>query len=117
MNVAIIGSRTFTDYNYLESKLYPVKDRITCIISGGAKGADKLSEMFANKYNIPIRIFKPDYDKYPPKIAPIMRNTTIIEKCNIVIAFWDGKSRGTLDAINKAKKLNKKIKIYEIENS
>ena len=110
MKVAIIGSRTFLDYNFLEETLLKVKDRITEIVSGGAKGADSLAEKFANKYNIPTKIFLPDWDTYK-KAAGFIRNTQIIEYCDVVVAFWDGKSRGTMDSVKKAEKLGKKVKI------
>lgn len=108
MNVAIIGSRTFNNYNLLVETLDDVE--IDCIISGGAKGADTLAEQYAKEFSLPIKIFKAEWAKYG-KSAGMIRNTTIIENSNIIYAFWDGKSKGTLDSINKAKKLNKNLNI------
>ena len=80
------------------------------VVSGGAKGADSLGEEYANANNIPTKIFLPDWDKYG-KSAGMLRNSDIINEAEIVVAFWDGESKGCKDAIAKANKLNKKVLI------
>jgi len=115
-NLAIIGSRNFNNYTYAKKEILNIiknnKIPITKIISGGASGADKIAEIFASNFNIPIEVIVPNWDK--GKQAGVVRNTDIINKSDYVIAFWDGKSKGTLDSINKAKKLNKKLFIIKI---
>lgn len=115
-NLAIIGSRSFNNYTYAKKEILNIiqdnKIPITKIISGGASGADKIAEIFASKFNIPIEVLVADWSK--GKQAGVVRNTDIIKKSDYVIAFWDGISKGTLDSINKAKKLNKKLFIVKI---
>lgn len=115
-NLAIIGSRSFNNYTYAKKEILNIiqdnKIPITKIISGGASGADKIAEIFASKFNIPIEVLIADWSK--GKQAGVVRNTDIIKKSDYVIAFWDGISKGTLDSINKAKKLNKKLFIVNI---
>jgi len=103
MKTAIIGSRN------LKVKLakYLPKD-ISLIVSGGARGIDTLAEDYADRNKIPKLIFLPDYEKYG-KIAPLIRNKAIVDNANIVIAFWDGISRGTKFTIDYAKKQGKKV--------
>ncbi len=112
--VAIVGSRTFNNYSFLKRKIEETTRDIIIeqIISGGAKGADKLAEQFAKENNIPIKILKPDWKK--GKWAGFERNTNIINQSDIVFAFYNGTSKGTLDSIKKAEKLNKKLYIFEI---
>jgi hypothetical protein len=104
MKVAVIGGRKFDDYERLKKVLNQFN--ITRIISGGANGADKLSERYATEKNIQTEIYLPDWDLFGKK-AGFLRNTTIIENSEVVVAFWDGKSRGTRDSIGKANKLKK----------
>lgn len=104
MKVGIIGSRTFNDYDLMVESLKGLK--ITTIVSGGACGADKLAEQYAKEKNIPTKIFLPDWDKHG-KSAGFLRNTDIVNESEIIIAFWDGSSKGTADSIKKAKELNK----------
>ncbi len=114
--LAIIGSRSFNNYSYAKSEILKIIQRnkiaITKIISGGASGADKIAEIFASKFNIPIEVIVPDWESN--KNAGVIRNTDIIKKSDYVIAFWDGKSKGTLDSINKAKRFNKKLFIINV---
>lgn len=108
MKVAVIGSRSFKDYTEVQRVLSGLT--ITEIISGGAVGADTLGEKYAKDNGIPTKIFLPDWKKYP-KTAGFIRNTDIVENADIVVAFWDNESKGTLDSIKKAEKLGKKVLI------
>ena len=107
MKVAIIGSRSLINVEI--SKYIP--ENVTEIISGGAIGIDTLAEEVADKRRISKSIIRPEYDKYGKK-APLIRNKEIVNRAELVIAFWDGKSRGTKFTIDYAKKLNKEVKIY-----
>ena len=106
MKLAIVGGRNFNDYGKLaltiHNHFYLVQ--ITEIISGGAKGADSLAKKYARQYlNIKYREFPAEWDKYG-KRAGYLRNQTIVDNCDMVLAFWNGVSKGTQDTIEKAKK-------------
>jgi hypothetical protein len=111
--VAVIGSRTFQDYSLLKATLDQIPG-IQLIVSGGAKGADSLAEQYARENGIETPIFKPDWRKHG-KIAGFLRNTTIVENSDMVVAFWDGVSNGTKNSIQTAGRLNK-ITIIKIFN-
>lgn len=112
MIIGVIGSRTFIDYDLMVDTLKHIK--ITKIVSGGAVGADSLAERYAKEHNIPTQIFLPDWEKNG-KSAGFKRNTDIVNESDMIVAFWDGTSKGTLDSIKKAEKLNKKILIINIK--
>ena len=109
MKIAVIGSRSFADYELLKKTLNEITG-ITKVISGGAKGADSLAEQWAKEYQIETVIYKPDWAKYG-RGAGVVRNRLIIEDCDLCIAFWDGESKGTKSSIDHCKKLNKKLTI------
>lgn len=109
MKVAVIGSRTFTDKKLLEEELD--KLNIELLISGGAQGADTLAENYARERNISVLIFKPDYQRHG-KGAPLVRNKEIVNHAEIIVAFWDKKSRGTKFTVDYAK--NKQLPVIQV---
>ena len=113
MKIIIAGLRNFTDYNLLKTTINNLLDKsnitITEVVSGGANGVDKLGEQYATEYNIPIRRFNADWNKYGNAAGPI-RNKQMAEYADRLIAFWDNKSRGTGSMIKLAK--NNKLKVY-----
>ena len=113
MKLAIIGSRSFSDYKLLCKELAPYKLRITKVISGGAKGADLLGERWAQENNIETLIFLADWSK--GKGAGFARNFDIIKNADCVIAFWDGLSNGTKHSISLCEKYDKPYKIIDIK--
>lgn len=107
MKVAVIGSRGLTVKNLGR---YLPKD-ITEIVSGGARGIDTCAKEYAVANNIKLTEFLPEYEKYG-RSAPLKRNLQIIDYADEVLAFWDGKSRGTKYVIDNCKKKNKNVRIF-----
>ncbi len=105
MKVAIIGSRSITNIDL--SKYLSDTDEI---VSGGAKGVDKIAAAYAKGNGNKLVEFFPEYEKYG-RAAPIVRNKKIVEYSNKIIAFWDGKSKGTYSVIKYAQKIGKPCEI------
>jgi predicted Rossmann fold nucleotide-binding protein DprA/Smf involved in DNA uptake len=108
--VAVVGSRTFTNYELVKETLGKLE--IKKIVSGGAQGADKLGEQYAKENKIETLILLPEWKKYG-RAAGFIRNEDIVKNCDKVVAFWDGISKGTLNSIQIAKKLNKEVIIVK----
>lgn len=106
MRVAVIGSRNLT---VKDLGVYLPED-VTEIVSGGAKGIDSCAREYALAHGIKLTEFLPEYSRYG-RSAPIKRNITIIENADLVLAFWDGSSRGTKFVIDECKKRNIPVKI------
>ncbi|MFW6236373.1 MAG: DUF2493 domain-containing protein, partial [Desulfovibrionales bacterium] len=102
MKIAIIGSRSFNDFEFLSKTLRSTQD-IELVISGGARGTDSLAERWAKENDIPTLIFTPDWKRFG-RSAGVIRNKDIIDNCDVVYAFWDGQSKGTKSSIEYAKK-------------
>lgn len=112
MKVAVVGSRSFRSYSIVKEVLDHLEQEknkdISLIISGGAVGADTLGARYAKERNIPTQIFLPLWDVYG-KSAGYKRNVQIVSAAEIVVAFWDGSSRGTLHSINLAREQGKEL--------
>jgi hypothetical protein len=103
IKVIIAGGRDFDDYH----RLCKVCDEILKkysnieIVSGAYKGADLLGEKYAAERNYFIKQFPADWRRYG-KSAGQKRNTVMANYADILIAFWDGKSKGTKNMIDLA---------------
>lgn len=122
MKVIIAGSRTITDYQFVGNIVLDIiykewglnSSNIKEIISGHARGVDKLGEKLAKKMNKKLKIFKANWWKYGKK-AGYLRNVEMANYADGLIAIWDGKSRGTKMMIDIAKKKGLKVFVYEIK--
>ena len=105
MKVAVVGSRSIfaTDIGMYISD----GDEI---VSGGAVGVDSCAAEYAKKNGLKLTVFLPQYERYG-RAAPIERNKKIVDYADKIIAFWDGKSKGTLSVIKYAEKTGKLCEI------
>ena len=111
MRVAVVGGRTFNNYELLKATLDSYS--ITCIISGGATGADTLAATYCKEHNecfeeddparIELVVHLPQWDVYG-KSAGAVRNQLIVNDAETMVAFWDGSSKGTKISIDMAKR-------------
>ena len=107
MKVAVIGSRNIEVKDvgvYLPSN-------VTELISGGARGVDTSVCRYAAAVGVPLIEILPDYARYG-RSAPLRRNEEIVTRAELVIALWDGASRGTAHVIGLCRRLGKPIKVY-----
>ena len=110
MKVAVIGSRSLMISNLQDY----LPEETSALISGGAKGVDGCARVYAVANNIPLIEFLPEYNKYG-RAAPLHRNKQIIDHADLILAFWDGQSRGTKFSITYCQKLNKPLRIIQIQ--
>lgn len=105
MKVIIAGGRDFNNsilVNYTIGQFYELNGIYpTEIVCGMAKGADMEGYSWAKKFNIPIKEFPADWNLYG-KSAGYKRNKQMAEYADYLIAFWDGKSKGTKHMIDLA---------------
>ncbi len=84
----------------------------TEIISGNAKGVDRIGEKFAEKHAIPLKIFKPNWGL--GRGAGFINNKAMGEYGDALIAIYDGKSAGTKQMIDLMRKKGKIVYVYTI---
>lgn len=109
MIVAIVGSRTITDFP-LGEILERIPGNCSGIVSGGAVGVDQFARAIADILDVPLTEFYPDYARFGRR-APLLRNDRIADFCDFLIAIWDYQSNGTRYTLLSANKLGKKIDI------
>lgn len=108
MKTIIAGSRTINDLALVRQAVLESCFEITEVISGGARGVDRLAIIFAQENNIPCHIMRADWDKYG-KSAGFRRNGEMANYADALVAIWDCQSRGTFHMINVAKERGLKV--------
>lgn len=84
---------------------------ITEVVHGGATGVDTAAGAAAASLTTPwpVKVFNADWTKHGRAAGPI-RNAEMARYADRLIAVWDGKSRGTKNMIDTAKKY--KLEVY-----
>ena len=112
----VCGSRNLDCINFNETLLPIIRERgVTCVITGGAVGADIQCERWCQYNNINTHTLKPDYVKYGGR-APLIRDDEMVSKCDLCVGFWDGESHGTKYTIDKAFAAGKLIGVFLYPN-
>lgn len=116
MKVIIAGGRDFNNYEMVKETMKELNIIVTEIVCGGARGADTLGYGWAKENNIPVKMFPAEWDIYGNS-AGMIRNHEMGDYADYLVAFWDGKSRGTADMINYMQQLGKhgKVVMYQKE--
>lgn len=117
IRIIVAGSRNFDNYDLLSSELTKyIASYEVVIVSGTAKGADRLGERFATDNGFEIRRFPADWNKYG-KSAGVIRNREMADYASkgngILFAFWDGKSKGTEHMITIANKCDLEVHVVK----
>ncbi len=118
LKVVIGGCRDFYDYEFFKVKvdayLETVKDKEITILSGHCTGVDQMAERYAKERHIKLFVFSAEWNLYGRSAGPI-RNEKMVQQADAVIAFWDGKSRGTKSLISLATKHDRTLEVVPIQ--
>ena len=107
--LVIAGGREFANYQLVEEAYRLSGFAPTEIVSGGARGVDKLGERLARSLHLPIKLFKADWTRHGLKAGPI-RNKAMAEYGHGLLLIWDGNSTGSWSMLSHS--FRNKLKIY-----
>jgi len=113
MRVVIAGGRDFSNVALMAnalSDLFQKHQHPSVVVSGRAAGADSLGEMWANENGVPVKPFPANWKEHG-KGAGFIRNKQMAEYADVLVAFWDGKSRGTKHMIETMQAMQKPVHI------
>lgn len=129
--IIIAGGRDFDDYELLRKSVNHVITKLLkydvvfspydiVIVSGCAKGADLLAERFANEYRHRLALFPADWERYGTSAGPIrnaeMAKYAVSDDCyGVLVAFWDGESKGTKNMIDTARKRGLEVNVVSYD--
>ena len=107
MKIVIIGSKGMSVPD-LEQYL---PSQTTEIVTGGADGVDASAKEYAEAHEIKLTEFLPDHEQYGED-AVIQRNLAMIRYAEMVLAFWNGESRGTKELIDQCNEMEIPIRVF-----
>ena len=116
LKVIVAGGRDFTDYAHLSTVIFDYAESVgeevaVSIVSGMARGADKLAVDFAKQEGVKLYDFPAKWDLYG-KRAGFIRNDAMSVFADELIVFWDGLSKGTRNMIQTMERLNKPVHLH-----
>ena len=123
MRVIIAGGRDFTNVNVMAETLNNLQDvdhaieieKLT-LICGMARGADLTAYKLFREVGLPVEMYPANWDEHG-KQAGFIRNTQMADVADMLIAFWDGESRGTAHMIDTARKRNLNVLVFNYEGN
>jgi hypothetical protein len=113
--VAVVGSREFTDLGRVRRFVASLPAGIV-VLSGGAPGVDRCANDTARDCGKGWLEYFANWDRDGLYYAGRIRNQRVAERCDRMVAFWDGWSTGTQDAFTRALELGKHVVLYRLRS-
>ena len=112
MRVVVCGSRSWRDWSAMEAALRRLP-RGSQVVHGDARGADRMAGSVAERLGHYVARMPAEWERYG-KSAGMRRNEQMLTcvKPDLVIAFWDGSSRGTRNMIERARRAGVRVRVY-----
>jgi len=112
VRVAIVGSRDYAHLGAVIRYVWALPGDAV-VVSGGARGVDRVAAQTARARGLETEVYPADWTQ--GRGAGLARNSAIVRRCDRLVAFWDGTSRGTADAIRKARLAGKPVEVITEE--
>lgn len=130
--VIVAGGRDFTNQDVCDrvlNKAFSKMDRLIEVVCGEAKGADTCGKVWAQKNNKgiksfpanwkdietePVLIRSNEYGQYNA-LAGMVRNHKMGDYAEALVAFWDGRSKGTKDMIEYSREIGLRVLVFDYE--
>ena len=111
MRVAIVGSRHFTDLSRVGEYVKALPPR-AAIITGSASGVDASATKAAREKGIPVQVVPASFDELADTSKAAARNQRLVDSCDVLVAFWDGSSKGTRTTVERALDSGKEVHVF-----
>jgi len=111
LRIAIVGSRHFAEparvIEYVRS--LPPK---ASIITGSASGVDAAATKAAREKGIPVQVMPASFEELADAGRSAARNQRLVDACDVLVAFWDGSSKGTRATVERALDSGKEVHVF-----
>jgi predicted Rossmann fold nucleotide-binding protein DprA/Smf involved in DNA uptake len=111
VKVAIVGSRHFSETDRVSDYVNALP-RGASIITGSASGVDAAATKAARAKGIPVQVMPASFDELADASRSAARNQRLIDACDVLVAFWDGTSKGTRNTVDRALDSGKEVRVF-----
>jgi hypothetical protein len=113
--VAVVGSRDFADLGRVRRFIASLPSGVV-VLSGCARGVDRCALDAARARRLRCLKYFANWDRDGLYLAGRIRNQRVAERCDRMVAFWDGWSTGTHDAFTRALDLGRRVVVYRLRS-
>ncbi len=110
MKIAIVGSRDYPHPEEVRAYVNGLEEGDE-VISGAARGVDSWAAKAARERGLKVTEFPARWHDLG-RSAGYVRNSTIVLASDKVVAFWNGKSKGTKNSMGWAKFHKKPLEVF-----
>ena len=111
MRVAIVGSRRYSEPERVTEYVNSLPPRAS-IITGSASGVDAAATKAARAKGIPVQVLPASFDEVADTSKSAARNQRLVDACDVLVAFWDGASKGTRATVDRALDSGKEVHVF-----
>ena len=111
MKVAIVGSRRFSEPSRVSDYVNSLPPRAS-IITGSASGVDAAATKAARAKGIAVQVIPASFDELTDTSRSAARNQRLVDACDVLVAFWDGSSKGTRATVDRALDSGKEVHVF-----
>jgi hypothetical protein len=108
--VIVCGSRTWSDEQHIADVLLSIQN-CTIIYGVCPTGADRLAARVARRMELPLEPHPADWKTHGKAAGPIRNEEMAASGADLCLAFWDGKSKGTMDMMGRARRHGIKLRV------
>jgi predicted Rossmann fold nucleotide-binding protein DprA/Smf involved in DNA uptake len=111
LRIAIVGSRRFSEPTRVTDYVNALPPRAS-IITGSASGVDAAATKAARAKGIAVQVIPASFDELADAARSAARNQKLVDACDVLVAFWDGSSKGTRSTVDRALNSGKEVHVF-----
>lgn len=111
MKVAIVGSRRFAAPDRVTEYVKGLPANAS-IITGSASGVDAAATRAARERGLAVQVLPASFEELADPGKAAARNQRLVDACDVLVAFWDGSSKGTRATVDRALDSAKEVHVF-----
>ena len=87
------------------------------IITGSASGVDAAATRAAREKGMPVQVLPASFEELSDPSKSAARNQRLVDACDVLVAFWDGSSKGTRTTVERALDSGKEVHVFTVRGN